>query len=495
MDDYVQALGLVLQVDVLLAIGAGALLGLVMGALPGLTAGMAIALLLPLSFGMPPVMGIGMLLGALSGAITGGAVSATLLNLPGTPSSVCTTLDAFPMARRGEAGRALGIAIVSSFIGGMSSAFLLMFLAPPIADVALRFGPAEYFSLSVFGLVVIASVSAKSLVKGLAAGLIGLFIATVGADPMTGTLRFTFGEPALLTGVSLLPALIGLFAVSQVLKDIEVQILRGPGELTQQNVDTGRPPIGLVLRSWKILLSSTFIGTLVGAIPGAGGSIASFLSYDQAKRISKTPEKFGTGHHAGIVASETSNNAMTGGALIPMLTLGVPGEVATAVLMGGLVIQGLRPGPLLFEEQGPIVYGIFLAFIIANLFTVVFQWFGIRFFVRVLRVKAKFLIPLVLAFCVIGVYGVDGNIFDLYIMLGFGVLGYFLNKFGFGTAPVVLGMILGTIAESNFRRGLLSFGGDWTPFVTRPISLAFLVLAVLFLAFTLRPAARRRAGD
>ncbi|MFQ3788575.1 tripartite tricarboxylate transporter permease [Halomonas sp. A29] len=485
MTHYVDALGLVFQFGVLLAIAAGTLLGLIMGALPGLTAAMAIALLLPLTFGMPAVMGVGMLLGTLCGAIAGGSVSATLLNIPGTPSSVATTLDAFPMARNGQAGRALGIAIVSSFAGGIISAVLLSLLAPPIAEFALRFGPAEYFALSVFGLVIIASVSSKSLLKGLIAGLIGLFIATVGSDPITGVNRFTFGEMSLLTGVSLLPALIGLFAVAQILKDIVDYVSSSNKGSMVQNPGEARPRWLEVLRSWKVVASSSVIGTIVGAIPGAGGSIASFLSYDQAKRMSKTPKKFGTGHPEGIVASESSNNALVGGALIPMLTLGVPGEAATAVLMGGLMIQGIRPGPTLFAEQGAIIYGIFIAFFIANIFMLLIQWFGIRLFIKVLQVPRKLLMSLILVFCFIGVYGVDGNIFDIYLMLGFGVLGYFLSKYDFGTAPVILGLILGGIAESNLRRGLQVFGGDWTPFVMRPISAAFLIGALLFLGYAL----------
>ncbi len=455
-----------------------------MGALPGLTAAMAIALLLPLTFGMPPVMGVGMLLGTLCGAIAGGSVSATLLNIPGTPSSVATTLDAFPMARQGQAGRALGIAIVASFLGGIFSAVVLSVLAPPIAEFALRFGAAEYFALSVFGLVIIASVS-KTLIKGLVAGLIGLLLATVGTDPMAGVTRFTYGQSSLLTGIDLLPALIGLFAVSQVLSDVVDYFKSEKVGASNAKLDRATPRWLEVMKSWKVLLSSSIIGTVVGAIPGAGGSIASFLSYDQAKKMSKTPEKFGTGHSEGIIASESSNNSLVGGSLIPMLTLGVPGEAATAVLMGGLMIQGIRPGPMLFAEQGAIIYGIFIAFFVANIFMLMFQWFGIRIFVKVLQIPRKLLMAMILVFCVIGVYAVDSNVFNVYLMLAFGVLGYFLNKYGFGTAPVILGLILGPIAESNLRRALLQSDGEWVVFVSRPISLTFLIVAMLFVIFSL----------
>lgn len=485
MNDYIDALGLVFQGYVLLAIAGGTLLGLIMGALPGLTAAMAIALLLPLTFGMPPVMGVGMLLGTLCGAIAGGSVSATLLNIPGTPSSVATTLDAFPMARNGQAGRALGIAIVASFLGGIFSAVVLSVLAPPIAEFALRFGAPEYFALSVFGLVIIASVS-KNLAKGLAAGLIGLLLATVGSDPMVGSPRFTYGNMSLLTGINLLPALIGLFAVSQVLADVVDYFKTEKADTSNTPVDKASPRWIEVLKHWKVVLSSSVIGTIVGAIPGAGGSIASFLSYDQAKKMSKTPEKFGTGHPEGIIASESSNNSLVGGSLIPMLTLGVPGEAATAVLMGGLMIQGIRPGPTLFTEQGAIIYGIFM---------MLFQWFGIRLFIKILQIPRKLLMAMILVFCLIGVYAVDSNIFNVYLMLAFGVLGFFLNKYGFGTAPVILGLILGPIAESNLRRALLVSGGDWSVFVARPISLAFLVVALLFLAFSLWQNAKHKTAS
>jgi len=475
---YADALGLVFQVKVITAIAAGTVLGIVFGALPGLTAAMGIAVLLPLTYDMPPVMGFGMLLGTYCGAISGGSIAATLLNIPGTPASVATTLDAYPMARKGEAGRALGIAIVASFIGGLFSSIVLSLAAPPIAEFALKFGAAEYFSLAVFGLTIIASVSGKSLIKGIIAGLIGVFVSLVGLDPTTGSARYTFGEMSLLSGVAFLPALIGLFAVGQVLTDAE-EALQAKGVQIQQQVSGVYLRFSAVLRRWRIVLSSCIIGTTVGAIPGAGGSVASFLAYDQARRLSKTPELFGTGHDEGVVASETSNNAMTGGAIIPTITLGVPGEAAAAVLMGGLMIHGLRPGPLLFTEQADIVYGIFMAFFLANIFMMVFQFVGIKLFVRVLAVPRRFLIPVILLFCVIGSFGVSGNIFDVYLLLVFGILGFFLNKYGYGTAPVVLGMILGTMAETEFRKGMIMFEGDGTVFFTRPISALFLGLALV----------------
>jgi putative tricarboxylic transport membrane protein len=306
----------------------------------------------------------------------------------------------------------------------------------------------------------------------------------VGTDPTTGFPRFTYGQPSLLSGVSFLPALIGLFAVSQALKDAEEVFFSGE-TLKEKNIKGVFPRISEVLSRWKLVLTSAFIGGIVGAIPGAGGSVASFLAYDQAKRMSKTSEKFGTGHIEGVIASETSNNAMTGGALIPMITLGVPGEAACAVLMGGLLIQGLRPGPMLFQDQPEIAYGIFLALFAANIFMFIFQFYGIRIFAKVLQVPREYLIPLILMFCVVGAYGVGGNVFDVYLLVAFGILGYFLSKYGFGTAPVVLGMILGEVAESSFRQAMMMYKADWTVFFTRPISLGFLICAVVFTAIPL----------
>ncbi len=482
---YLEGLGMVLQLGTLLAIAGGTFLGIIMGALPGLTSAMAVALLLPVTFGMPPVMGIGMMLGALCGAGASGSIPAILLNIPGTPSSVATTFDGFPMAQKGEAGRALGLAIVASFFGGVASMIILSLLAPPIADFALRFGAAEYFSLSIFGLVIIASVAGKSLLKGMIAGLLGFFAATVGTDPITGVGRFTFNELSLLTGINLLPALIGLFAVSQVLKDA---FEYDPNERLQASghrIEGARPRFVETLRNWRALVAGILSGSVVGPVPGAGGSIASLVAYDQTRRFSRHPEKFGTGHSAGIVSVESANNALLGGALIPTLALGIPGEAATAVLLGGLLIQGITPGPMLFADQSGTIYGIFLAYLVANVFMLLIMCLGIKLFIRVLMVPRKQLLSAILVFCFIGVYGVDGDVFNLYLMLGFGILGYFLNRYDFGTAPVILGLILGPIAESNLRRGLQTFEGDWTPFFTRPISLAFLVVAVGLLMLTL----------
>ncbi len=495
-EHYLGGLALVFQLPVILVIASGTVLGILFGALPGLTATMGIVILIPLTYGLPPLIGIGALLGVYCGAISGGAISATLLKIPGTPSAVATTFDAFPMAQRGEAGKALGIGIFSSFLGGIFSALVLSVFAPPIARAAIRFGAAEYFSLAVFGLMIIASISSGSLMKGVIAGAFGVFVSTIGTDPMTGTARFTYGQPALLAGVALLPALIGLFAVSQVFDDMQSLLLATGKEQTLQRVKGAYFRIGEVISRWRLVLVSAIIGTGVGALPGAGGSIASFVAYDTAKRMSKTPEEFGKGSVEGIIASETANNAVTGGGMVPMMTLGVPGDSATAVLMGGLLIQGLRPGPLLFRDQPNIAYGIFIALFVANIFMLCIQYFGIRFYARLLTVKREVLTPLILVFCIVGAYGISGRVLDLYIVLGFGVLGYFLIKYRFGVAPVVLGIILGPLLESNFRRAMHMFRGDWTVFFQRPISLGFLLAAFVGAAWPMlrRHLSKRKEG-
>ncbi|MGY6565103.1 tripartite tricarboxylate transporter permease [Halomonas sp. KM-1] len=469
---------------IFLAIAAGTVLGLIFGSLPGLTATMGIALLLPLTFGMEPVTGMGMLLGVYCGAISGGSIPAALLNIPGTPSSVATTLDAFPMARNGEPGRALGLCIVASMIGGMISVLIFAFMSPLIAEAALRFSAIEYATLGLFGLTIIASVSDKSLIKGIVAGLIGVLISLIGIDSLTGVVRLTAGIPALIGGVDFMAALIGLFALSQIITDTTTsradQVSEG-----RVRVNNAYPRFRETFRRWKIWSSSSLIGSLVGAIPGAGGSIASFLAYDQAKRISRTPEKFGKGHDEGIISCESANNGMTGGALIPMMTLGIPGDASAAILMGGLLIHGLQPGPMLFDEQANIAYGIIIAFLVANIFMFSFQSVGIKLFVRVLQIPRTYLLPFIMVMCILGAYGITGSLTSAWILLFFGIFGYFLNRHGFSAAPVVLGMILGYMVESNFRRGMTMHDGDWSVFFTRPISLAFILLSVLAIALPL----------
>ncbi len=462
----------------------GTILGIIFGALPGLTSTMAVALLIPLTYSLEPVAGMGMLVGAFCGGTAGGSVSATLLKIPGTPSSICTTFDAHPMAMRGKAGLALGTSVLCSFIGGIFSLIALVLIAPQLASVALQFGPLEYFSLAILGLTIIASISSKSMIKGIISGCIGVFAAFVGVDTVTGSNRLTFGSVNLTGGLQLLPVLIGLFAVSQALTDAEGfggaaeegEILGGKG------IKAEFPKLKEMLENWKIILSSSVLGCLVGILPGAGGSIASFVAYDTAKHISKTPEEFGKGNIQGVMASETSNNAMTGGALVPMMALGIPGDTCTAVMMGGLTIQGLRPGPMLFQSSMDTVYGIFVALLIANIGMFIFQTFGIRIFVQVLKVPRYMLTPFVLVLCTLGSYGLSKNLFDVGVMIFFGIIGYFATKLGYGVAPMVLGFILGGMAEKQLRSATTMYDSAAMLF-TRPIACVLLAAAVLLVVY------------
>ncbi len=477
LSNFISAADLFLNPTIFIAISSGVFLGLIFGSLPGLTATMGIALLLPLTFSMEAVTGMGMLLGVYCGAISGGSIPAALLNIPGTPSSVATTLDAYPMAKNGEPGRALGLAIVSSLLGGLVSVVIFAFASPVIANIALKFSAIEYFSLGLFGLTIIASVSGKSIIKGLVAGLLGVLFSLVGIDSLTGVIRLTGGVPELIGGVEFMPALIGLFALSQILNDA-ISKASG-GSVGNIKVNNAYPRIKETLSQWKVWSLSSLIGAIIGAIPGAGGSIASFLAYDQAKNLSKTPEKFGTGHNEGVISCESANNGMTGGALIPMMTLGIPGDASAAILMGGLLIHGLQPGPTLFTDTPDIAYGIIIAFLVANILMFVFQSIGIKLFVRVLQIPRSYLLSFILVMCILGAFGISGTLTSAWILLIFGVLGFFLNRYGFSSAPIVLGMILGYMVESNFRRGMTMYEGDWSVFFTRPISLAFVLLSLL----------------
>lgn len=462
----------------------GVVTGIIVGAMPGLTYSMGIILLLPFTFVLPPIPAMAVLLGVYIGGMTGGSVSAVLLGIPGTPSAAATVLDGHPMARQGQAGKALGMALLASIFGGLFSLVVLMVLAPQIARIALRFGSPEIFALVLFGLSTICGVSSGSVVKGLIAGTIGLLLMTVGLDPIMGVQRYTFGRPELLSGVDMLAAMIGMFAIPQIIKDVlDLRNKDGCGDSPglDTRVSAALPSLPELARNFWTMIRSALIGTGIGSIPGTGGPIAAFLAYDQAKRFSREPEKFGTGVLAGIAAPETANNAVTGGALIPMLTLGIPGDPATAILLGGLLIHGLRPGPLLFRENLTVVYGIFLTILIANILTLIVQFYGIRLFVKVLSVPKTYLLPIIVVLCAVGAFAVNNNVFDLKVMAFFGMLGFFLDRYGFPTTPVILALVLGPTLEGEFRRSLIMSKGDLTVFITHPISLAFIILTVLLL--------------
>ncbi len=475
-------------------IGGGVFLGLILGAVPGLTATLGVALLLPLTFGLTPLTGQATLIGVFVGGISGGLVSATLLGVPGTPSSIATTFDAFPMAKAGHSKKALKVGILSSFIGGLISGVILILVAPQLAKIALRFGPYEYFLMAVFGLTIITSLGTESRSRSFISAGMGLLVALFGMDPVDGAPRFTFGLERLDKGFSLIPTLLGLFVFPQLfaeIKNIHEKYFFSPSK-AGENAGFG---FSKIIEHWVNFVRSGLIGTGLGILPGVGGAIANFVCYDQAQKGSRTPEEFGTGTEEGIIASETGNNATTGGALVPMLTLGIPGDAVTAIILGGLMIHGIQPGPLLFMEQIELVYGIFIAFFIANIFMVLIQMFlGVRLFSLALQIPKPILIPIVIVMCVAGVYAIDYQVTDIWVLLLFGLLGYYMKKYKYPIPAAVLGVILGPLAEKNLRLSLMHSNGSLLPFVTRPICLIIMAVTVVsaMLSFRLAHRAQRQ---
>lgn len=474
------------DVKILLLILLGVFMGIIIGAIPGLSVTMGVALFLPITFGMEPIAALSLLMGLYIGGTSGGLISAILLSIPGTASSIATTFDGHPLAAKGQAQKALGVGIVVSFLGGMVSYVVLMLLAPAIARVALKFGPYEYFAIGVFSMTMIASLSSGSLVKGIISAMLGVVVSFVGIAPITSFTRFTFGQTQLNAGFTLLPVLIGLFAVSQILEEVEQKNKQTEVVMQECKIKgfgfTREDVKGQGFNFWV----STLIGTGIGILPGLGGSICNIISYSVVKNHSKYPDKFGTGVIDGIVASESSNNASTGGALVPLLTLGLPGDNTTALILAGFMIHGITPGPLLFREQGTLVYGIFAALIVANIMMLIVEFLGIRIFTRILTVPKNILLPVVLIFCVVGAYGTNNRVFDVFVMMIFGLVGYGMKKLSFPQAPIILGFILGPIVETNLRRGLMKSQGSFIPFITSPIACVFLIIAVVVLVMTIK---------
>jgi putative tricarboxylic transport membrane protein len=469
--------GEVLSWPSVLASLVGVLLGLVVGALPGLTISLGMVLVLPLTFGLGSIPAMSLMLGLFAAGMTGGSYSAILLNIPGTPSAAATAMDGYRMALDGRAAQALGISVIASVYGGIVSLLCLVLSAPLIARVALQFGAPEQFALLTLGLTLIATFAGPSFVKGLIAGVLGLLFTTVGQDPMVGTPRFTFGRVELQAGLHFIPALIGLFAIPQVIEG-----LRAGASRVIPRFAAG---VTGLLPSWRelvglnrsMLVGST-VGTGVGAIPGIGGPIAVFLAYDLARRVSRAPHAFGRGSAEGVAAPEAANNGVTGGALIPMLTLGIPGDPISAILLGVLVVHGLAPGPWLFKEHPQFVYGVFWALLLANVMTLVVALVSVRWIVQVLRVPPSVLIPGIAILCVVGAYGIRNTFFDSTAMLVFGTVGYALNRYGFPVVPMIIGLVLGGDLEEQFRLSLTLSGGDLTIFLRQPIAAAFLLLTV-----------------
>jgi len=475
---------------VLLTTGIGVLIGLIVGMIPGLTISTGIIVVLPVTFVLPADISIALLLGLYVGGMTGGSFSAVLLNIPGTPSASATAMDGYPMAVRGEAGRALGIAITASFIGGMVSFLFLLFVAPLLANVALQFRTEDMFAVVFFGLTIICSFAAKSLIKGLLSAAIGLAIVTIGQDPVMGTQRFTFGQVNLMAGVHFLTAMIGLFAIPQLVSNLT------DGGGAARRIQTRLTSVFPKLADLKTMRLPVTIGSLTGAflgiLPGAGGPIAAFISYDYARKASKQPETFGKGAVEGVAAPESANNAVTGGALIPMMTLGIPGDPVTAILIGALIVHGLAPGPLMFLERADFAYGLIFSFLWANIFNFIIALAALRVLVKVLATPRALLMPTVAVLCVIGSYALRNNFFDVYVMLFFGFIGLTMRWLDMPVVPLLLALVLGSQLEENLRVALTSSRGDISIFFTSPISLGFLTLSLLSILWSLRTARRNR---
>ncbi len=480
---FVQVFSLKIILLMLLAI----FLGLSIGAMPGLTATMAVALLVPITFPLNPTEGL-ILLGALyMSAIYGGSFSAILVNTPGTPSSIGTTFDGYPMAKRGEGQKAVLISTFASAYGGIIGIIFLLFLSPPLAKIAIKFGPPEYFWLAVFGITIISSLASENVLKGFIGGIIGILISTIGIAPVGGDVRFTLGISQLQSGISLIPALIGLFCIPEVL----VMITHREKKFEYLSPET---QLGIIWQTFKEVMSrqldlirASIIGVLVGILPGAGGSIANLVAYNEAKRASKYPEKFGTGITEGIIATEAANNGVVGGGMIPLLTLGVPGAPPDAVLYGALLIHGLRPGPELFSHHSQIIFTY-----IAGLFTATILMVPAGIILGSLLSKAigrlpiKFLAPSITFLSVIGSYAVRNNVLDIYTMLILGVLGFFLKKYGFHPGPITLGLILGPIGETGFVQSLLigsTLHHRWMIFFKSTLSWILIIISLFSLSW------------
>lgn len=516
-----------IQPSSLLATGVGCLLGIVAGMIPGMTIPAAMIIVLPLTFVLDPSVSIGLFLGLYAGGMLGGSFSAILLNIPGTPSAAATALDGYPLVARGQAGRALGMAVSASFCGGLFSALCLFLIAPRLADLALQFRSADLFSLVFLGLTIICSFASRSWIKGLLSAAIGLAIVTIGQDPVMGTARFTFGDTNLLSGVHFLTALIGLFAIPQLIENLRgigpgdrggprrpggpggAVDFGGPGSPGGRNgsssSDGAAPGAGSIgfrqllpaiadLRRIRLPVGiGSVVGTFLGILPGAGGPIAAFISYDYAKKTTRRRDRFGRGAVEGVAAPEAANNAVTGGALIPMMTLGIPGDPVTAILIGALLAHGLAPGPLLFVEQADFAYGLMFSFFWANVFNLLIALAGLRLLVKVVAAPRTLLMPAVAILCVVGAWSLRNSLFDVYVMFGFGLLGLAMKWLDMPVVPLLLALVLGRQLEENLRIALTGSQGDVTVFFTSPFSALFLGLSVVSVIWSIAGARRQRA--
>jgi putative tricarboxylic transport membrane protein len=490
------AIGNVAQVKYLLPLFLGTLAGIVGGALPGVTITMTIIVVLPFTFGLDPLQGLAAMTGVYVGGSAGGLVTAVLLGIPGTPSAIATTFDGHTLAKKGEPGRALWLGIWASFFGGLLGGLFLIGATGPLAKIALEFGPWEFFSLFVLALSMVAGLVEASLLKGLLSGMLGLIVTVMGADPVLGHERLTLGIPFLAGGIDFLPVLIGVFAFAQIMT--EVERLGGARQLTDAVDRAANLAVSHLKVIWEIvsrpvmLLWVSLVGVLIGVLPAIGGSAASMMAYDQAKKISRHPERFGSGTPEGIIASEASNNANVGGSLVTIMAFGIPGDAVTAVMLGALTIHGIQSGPLFISQNTQLAYGMFAAYLLAHPIMVVLLWLGARSMLRITAVSKAVLFPVVLVLCVVGAYALNNTMANVYVLLVFGVLGYAMVKTGFPLAPFILGVILGDQIEVNMIRATMTDANPWL-FFTRPISGGLLLASVASVAFAMWQHRRHQA--
>lgn len=459
----------------------GVTIGTLIGMLPGLGPITAIAIMIPMVYGMDPTIAMVLMAGVYYGAVFGGSTSSILLNAPGVSGTVATSFDGYPMAQQGKAGKALAIAAIASFTGGTVSIILLMLFAPTLAQVAVSFGPVEYFALMFMGLVAISSLSDGSAIKALISGVLGFMAVTIGIDAQTGTPRFTFGNSNLLEGIDFLVVALGLFALAEVAFLIKNRNNIGVGKT--QNIGS----LKLTKRDFKEmtgpLLRHSPLGFILGVLPGAGATIASFISYMTEKRFSKKTEEFGKGSVKGLTAPETSNNAATSGAFVPLLSLGIPGSGTTAIMLGALLVLGINPGPLLFQDHPEVFWGVVASMYVGNVFLLVLNLPLIPYIAKILKIPRPLLISLIIMFCMIGVYSISFNIFDLYLLLAFGLVGYLFRLFAFPAPPFILAFILGGMMEQSLRQALTISNGDFMILVESPIAIGLFILSFLSFAF------------
>ncbi|ETD68028.1 membrane protein [Pelistega indica] len=491
MDIVMSSLGNLADFQLLIWILVASISGILIGSLPGLNATTGVALILPFTITMGVVEAATIMLTIYCAATFAGAITAILINTPGTSASATTCLDGYPLAQKGEAGRALGIATVASGIGGVLSVICLMVAAPLLAGIAYRFSPPEYLTLTIFAISMLATVGNSSVIKNLLAGFFGILIATIGIDPLTTVDRFTFGISALKEGIDLVPVMIGVFGIS------ELFVQASQAKITRQLVQMDSiklPTFEDYKKTWKTILRSTGIGTFIGILPAEGATVASIVGYNEAKRWSKEPEMFGKGSIEGIAGAEAANNAATGGSMVPSLALGIPGSPTAAVILAGLMIHGINPGPNLFIEKGETIYTIFWAMLLANVVFVVLGLIGAKIFARITFIPTSILWPTVFVFCIVGSYSVNLSVVDIYIALIFGGLGYLMRLFGFSLIPMTIGLILGGVLELRLGQTLTMIKGNWWLILERPISLVFLLATVLALVMPMIKAYRRRSA-